>query len=113
VNSLPQGLDVDNVYTSLDNLYVILWDETKDAKLRKERGVSFEDVVERIVSSEVLDVLEHHTRRNQKIFVIALKGRIHAVPFLSDADGNIVLKTIYPSRKLERRYGKRQNQRQA
>lgn len=95
---------------------MILWDETdetKDAKLRKERGVSFEDVVERIFSSEVLDVLEHHTRRNQKIFVIALKGRIHAVPFLSDADGNIVLKTIYPSRKLERRYGKRQNQRQA
>ena len=59
---------------------MILWNETKDAKLRKERGVSFEDVVERIVSSDVLDILEHRTRKNQKIFVIALKGRIHAVP---------------------------------
>ena len=31
-------------------------------------------------------------------------------PFVWDEDGNIVLKTVYPSRKLERRYGKRQNQ---
>jgi uncharacterized DUF497 family protein len=89
---------------------VILRDETKNAKLLKERGVSFEDVVERIVAGGVLDILEHHTRRNQKIFVMTLKGRIHAVPFLSDEDGNIILKTIYPSRKLERRYGKKQNQ---
>ncbi len=92
---------------------MILWDEAKDAKLRKERGVSFEDVVEGIVSDSVLDVLEHRVRRNQKILVIALKGRIHAVPFLSDEDGNMVLKTIYPSRKLERRYGKGQGQNQA
>jgi uncharacterized DUF497 family protein len=87
---------------------VILWDEEKDEKLRKERGVCFEEVVERIVTNEILDVLEHRTRKNQKILVIALEGRIHAVPFFWDEDGNIFLKTIYPSRKLQRRYGKKQ-----
>ncbi len=86
---------------------MIVRDETKNAKLFKERGVSFEDAVERIVSGDALDILEHYTRRNQKIFVIGLKGRIHAVPLLADEDGNIVLKTIYPSRKLEKRYGKK------
>jgi uncharacterized DUF497 family protein len=85
---------------------VILWDEQKDEKLRKERGVCFEEVVERIVSNEILGILEHRTRKNQKIFVLVLKGRIHAVSFLWDEDGNIFLKTIYPSRKLQRRYGK-------
>ena len=85
---------------------MILRDEEKDEKLRKERGVCFEVVVEKIVTNEILDILEHRNRKNQKIFVIFLKGRIHAVPFLRDEDGNMFLKTIYPSRKLQRRYGK-------
>jgi uncharacterized DUF497 family protein len=85
---------------------VILWDEAKDQKLRKERGVCLEEVVEKVVTNDILDVLEHRTRKNQKIFVLALNGRIHAVPFLRDEDGNISLKTIYPSSKLGRRYGK-------
>jgi uncharacterized DUF497 family protein len=88
---------------------VSLWDEEKGEKLRKERGVCFEETVERIVTNEILDVLEHRTRKNRKIFVIALEGRIHAVSFLWDEDGNIFLKTIYPSRKLQRRYGKKQD----
>jgi hypothetical protein len=45
-------------------------------------------------------------RGSFEFFVVALKGRVHAVPFLWDEDGNIILKTIYPSRKLQRRYGK-------
>jgi uncharacterized DUF497 family protein len=89
---------------------VIFWDEEKNAKLRKERGVCFEEVVERIVSNGIVDILEHHTRKNQKIFVIVLNGRVHAVPFIRDEGDNIFLKTIYPSRKLQRRYGKIQTQ---
>ena len=85
---------------------MILWDEAKDEKLRSERGVCFEEVVERIIANEILDILEHRTRKHQKIFVVALKDRIYAVPFLKDEEGNVFLKTIYPSRKLQRRYGK-------
>jgi hypothetical protein len=33
-------------------------------------------------------------------------GRVYAVPFIEDTDGNIILKTAEPSRKLQGRYGK-------
>lgn len=86
---------------------MIVWDETKNEKLAAGRGVRFEDIVVEIISNNVLDILEHRLRKNQKNFVVDLNGRIYAVPFLLDADGNMVLKTIYPSRKLQRRYGKK------
>jgi uncharacterized DUF497 family protein len=86
---------------------VIIWDETKNEKLASGRGVQFEDIVVEIVSDRILDILEHRLRKNQKILVVGLNGRIYAVPFLLDADGNMVLKTVYPSRKLQRSYGKK------
>jgi len=85
---------------------VIFWNEEKNRKLRAERGIGFEDVVEKISRGQVLDILEHRTRKHQKIFVIRLHGRICAVPFVFGNDEDIFLKTIYPSRKLQRRYGK-------
>ncbi|MGD0308921.1 MAG: hypothetical protein ABSC02_06490 [Acidobacteriota bacterium] len=86
---------------------MIAWDESKNEKLEVERGVRFEDIVAEIISGHVLDILEHRVRKNQKILVVDLNGRIYAVPFLLDEDGNMILKTIYPSRKLQRRYGKK------
>jgi uncharacterized DUF497 family protein len=86
---------------------VIAWDESKNEKLEMERGVRFEDIVAEIISDHALDILEHRVRKNQKILVVDLNGRIYAVPFLLDEDGNMILKTIYPSRKLQRRYGKK------
>lgn len=86
---------------------MIAWDESKNEKLEMERGVRFEDIVAEIVSDHVLDILEHCVRKNQKILVVDLNGRIYAVPFVLDEDGNMILKTIYPSRKLQRRYGKK------
>jgi hypothetical protein len=86
---------------------VISWDESKNEKLEVVRGVRFENIVAEIVSDHVLDILEHRVRKSQKILVVELNGRIYAVPFLLDVDGNMILKTIYPSRKLQRRYGKK------
>ncbi len=40
---------------------------------------------------------------NQYIYVIALKGYIHYVPYLKDVD-YIFLKNIIPSRKLNKQY---------
>lgn len=98
---------VDIVYTLHDNICVIIWDDAKNKKLLQERGVGFEEIVERIAANKILEILEHRSRKNQKIFVVDLNGRIHAVPFLLDELGNIILKTIYPSRKLQRSYGKK------
>ena len=35
------------------------WDEEKNAKLRKERGIGFEDIVFHIERGDLLDILEH------------------------------------------------------
>ena len=35
------------------------WDDTKGAKLTKERGLGFEDIVFHIERGDLLDVLEH------------------------------------------------------
>ena len=89
---------------------MIAWDESKNEKLEMERAVRFEDIVAEIISGRILDILEHRARKNQKILVIDLNSRIYAVPFLLNEDGNMILKTIYPSRKLQRRYGKKTRQ---
>ena len=86
---------------------MIAWDESKNEKLEVESGVRFEDIVAEIISDHVIDILEHRVRKNQKILVIDLNSRIYAVPFLLNEDGNMILETIYPSRKLQRRYGKK------
>ena len=39
------------------------------------------------------------------IFIVRFKGYIYVVPFKIDEDDNIVLKTAYPSRKFNKKYG--------
>jgi len=84
---------------------VILWDDQKNRKLQEERGVSFEEIAERIMRREILAILKNPSRENQLVFVIPLRGYTYGVPFVEDEHGNVVLKTAYPSRKLHGRYG--------
>ncbi len=83
----------------------ILWDETKNTKLKKTRGVSFDDVVPIILDRRYLAILERAGRPNQKLFVLSFWGYTYAVPFVIDKEENIVLKTVFPSRKLHKLYG--------
>jgi hypothetical protein len=39
------------------------WDAAKNAKLRKERGIGFEDIVFHIERGDLLDILEHPNPR--------------------------------------------------
>jgi hypothetical protein len=84
---------------------VILWDDQKNRKLLQDRGVSFEEIAERIMRREILAILRNPARENQSVFVITLRGYTYCVPFVEDERGSVVLKTSYPSRKLHRRYG--------
>ena len=88
---------------------MIIWDDKKDIRLKIERNISFEDISDIILHTQYLDILEHPTKQNQNIFVIELNNYIYAVPFIIDTDSNIILKTVYPSRKLYKKYrwGKR------
>ena len=84
----------------------ILWDEAKNKKLKETRGISLEDVAQIILDKKYLAVLENPTHPEQMIFVVRYKSFTHVVPFVIDADNNIVLKTIFASRKFHKLYGK-------
>lgn len=82
------------------------WNEEKNELLREERQVSFEDVVFYIEQGFLLDVLEHPNQekyKGQKIFVVQMDDYVYLVPFI-EAEREIFLKTIIPSRKATKRY---------
>lgn len=77
------------------------WDDAKNAKLRKERGIGFEDVVFHIERGDLLDILEHPNPdryAGQRIFVVRRGDYVYLVPFVEDKY-TVFLKTIIPSRK--------------
>ena len=87
------------------------WNDAKSALLKKERGVSFEDVVFHVAAGGLLAVLEHprpDTYPEQRVMVVDIEGYAFVVPFVTDGD-MWFLKTIIPSRKMTRHYlgGKR------
>ena len=71
------------------------WDDAKNAKLRKERGIGFEDVVFHI-ERDLLDILEHlnpDRYGGQRIFVVRREDYAYLVPFVED-EHTVFLKTI-------------------
>ena len=83
----------------------IVWDEAKNKKLKETRGVSFEDLAQLILDKKYLAVLENPGRPGQMVFVVSYKGYTYVVPFVVDKEDNIVLKTVFPSRKFHKLYG--------
>jgi uncharacterized DUF497 family protein len=82
------------------------WDTKKNDRLRAERGISFEEVVFHIERGDVLDILEHPNQQRyagQRVFVINVEGYAYLVPFV-EGEGDVVLKTIIPSRKASKKY---------
>ncbi|MBI4430072.1 MAG: BrnT family toxin [Ignavibacteriales bacterium] len=83
----------------------ILWDEEKNEKLKRERGISFEEIAIMILEKKYVRVVKHPRRRGQRIFLVPIGGYIHAVPFVFDDERNVILKTVFPSRKFNKQYG--------
>jgi uncharacterized DUF497 family protein len=83
-----------------------VWDPAKNEKLKRERGVSFEDVVFHIEAGDEVDLLEHPNQQRypgQKISVVLIEGYAYLVPFV-ESETEIFLKTIILSRKASRQY---------
>ena len=81
------------------------WDDAKNAKLRKERGIGFEDIVFHIERGDLLDILEHPNAdryAGQRIFVVQ-RDDVYLIPFVED-EHSVFLKTIIPSRKATKQY---------
>ena len=82
-----------------------IWNPEKNNKLKEERGFGFEDVVEAIDSSGLLDDLCHHSGqyKNQRLYVVDLNGYAIVVPYVEEAE-HVFLKTAFPSCKATKQY---------
>jgi hypothetical protein len=58
-----------------------------------------------ILEKKYLAILKNPARMEQKIFIVPYQGYTYVVPFVVDDKQNIVLKTIFPSRKYHKLYG--------
>jgi uncharacterized DUF497 family protein len=69
------------------------WDDAKNAKLRTERGIGFEDIVFHIERGDLLDILEHpnpdgyagqrnlgRLTRGLRVLGAVRRGRAHGLP---------------------------------
>ena len=84
----------------------ISWNAEKNAFLKAERGVCFEDVVFHIMAGDILDTVDHPNQKRypgQQIHIIAIEEYVYLVPFV-ESDREVFLKTIIPSRKATKNY---------
>lgn len=85
---------------------VFSWDNKKNEQLRKDRNISFEQVVIAIDSDNLVDILDHPNKEkypNQVLILVSINDYVYAVPTVIKED-EFFLKTIYPSRKYTERY---------
>ena len=82
------------------------WNHEKNATLKNERDISFEQIVLAIEENGLLDTISHPNLErypNQSVFVVAFEGYVYLVPFVEEAEFYF-LKTVIPSRKATRDY---------
>ena len=85
------------------------WDERKNEKLIRERGVSFEEILLAIEKNGLVDITSHPNPvkyPHQNIYIVRLADYLYLVPH-EEIGGKIRLITIIPSRKALRKYSKR------
>ena len=82
------------------------WNSAKNEKLRAERGVSFEEVVSAFFNNKILDVIDNPNEKkyaNQMMLVVNIEKYVYLVPTV-ESEEKYFLKTIFPSRKMTKKY---------
>ena len=82
------------------------WNDEKNGELKKERDLSFEEIVFHITHDGLLDTIQHPNQKKypgQRVFIVNVENYACIVPFVEDKE-IIFLKTIIPSRKMTRKY---------
>lgn len=85
------------------------WNDEKNVLGKRDRGVSFEEIVFHIERGGILGIVEHSNRikcRGQRMFVIAIENCVWLVPFV-ESEKRVFLKTAVPSRKAKRYLGEK------
>ncbi len=81
------------------------WDLEKNITLMQDRGLCFEDVVSIVYEDKIIDIIKHPNKEkypNQSIYIVELMGYVCMVPYVK-SDNEIFLKTIIPSRKMQKK----------
>ncbi len=89
---------------------VFRWDNEKNEWLKKNRGVSFEQVVILMERGDVFETIEHPNQNKypgQKIASVRIDDYAYLVPYVQESE-DIFLKTIIPSRKATNKYVREQ-----
>lgn len=88
------------------------WDEEKNEWLKRERGVSFQEVEKIIDKKQTLDVIDNPNKTRyprQRLFIVSINNYAYVVPFVEDEE-KVFLKTVIPSRKMTKKYLKRKEE---
>jgi uncharacterized DUF497 family protein len=83
----------------------VIWDLAKERTLRAERGIEFQEVADLIIAGDYLAILENPSHPGQQLFIVRYHEYTHVVLFVIDEDENIILKTVFPSRRFHHLYG--------
>jgi uncharacterized DUF497 family protein len=82
------------------------WNPVKNEKLKKERNISFEQIIFHLSEGDLWKTADHPNQEDypgQKIYFVIVDEYIYLVPHVID-DEYIFLKTIIPSRKATKQY---------
>jgi len=85
----------------------ITWDQNKNEWLILNRGISFEEISDKILNGDYIEILENPAREDQLYFIMNINNYTWFVPFLINRSNQIVLKTAFPSRKFHKKYGEK------
>jgi len=86
------------------------WNPEKNKLLKKERNISFEQIVYHLSNGDVWKISDHpdqETYPGQMIYFVIIEDYIYLVPHIIE-EKYIFLKTIIPSRKATKIYKKEQ-----
>lgn len=82
------------------------WNPDKNEKLKKERDISFEQIIFHLSEGDLWKTADHPNQEDypgQRIYFVIVDGYIYLVPFVVDEE-YIFLKTSIPGRKATRDY---------
>ncbi len=82
------------------------WSEEKNALLKQDRGIGFEEVVTALYEKKILHIANHPNQEKypgQKILIVEIDGYAFIVPYVVEKHG-VFLKTIIPSRKATKKH---------
>lgn len=77
----------------------VRWNLVKSERLKRTRGVSFEE----IFKGRLIVAKKHPKKEHQHVLLFEYKSYIWVVPYVENED-EIFLKTLFPSRKYTRMY---------